>query len=83
MDQSGFENVKITASNDLDEYSIMDLKQQKAMIDVWGVGTKLITSSNYPSLGGVYKLSAIERNGTIIPKIKLSESPEKINNLGI
>ncbi|MGB5823061.1 MAG: nicotinate phosphoribosyltransferase [Proteocatella sp.] len=82
LDENGFEDVKITASNDLDEYSIMDLKQQKAMIDVWGVGTKLITSSNYPSLGGVYKLSAIERDGKIVPKIKLSESPEKINNPG-
>ena len=82
LDENGFENVKITASNDLDEYSIMDLKQQKAMIDVWGVGTKLITSSSHPSLGGVYKLSAVERDGEIIPKIKISESPEKINNPG-
>lgn len=82
LDEAGFRDVKITASNDLDEYAIMDLKLQKAMIDVWGVGTKLITSSNHPSLGGVYKLSAIERNGEIIPKIKLSESPEKINNPG-
>lgn len=82
LDKEGFENVKITASNDLDEYAIMNLKQQNAMIDVWGVGTKLITSSNHPSLGGVYKLSAIERDGIIIPKIKLSESPEKINNPG-
>lgn len=82
LDEAGFKDVKITASNDLDEYAIMDLKLQKAMIDVWGVGTKLITSSNHPSLGGVYKLSAIERDGEIIPKIKLSESPEKINNPG-
>ncbi len=82
LDKAGHSNAKIVASNDLDEYSIMDLKLQGACIDIWGVGTKLITSSDYPALGGVYKLSAIEENGEIIPKIKISESPEKINNPG-
>lgn len=82
LDEAGHSNVKVVASNDLDEYSIMDLKLQKAQIDVWGVGTRLITSSDYPALGGVYKLSGIERNGVITPKIKISESPEKINNPG-
>lgn len=82
LDAKGFEDVKITASNDLDEYSIMDLKIQKACIDVWGVGTNLITSKDHPSLGGVYKLAAVEREGQIIPKIKISETPEKINNPG-
>lgn len=82
LDAKGFEDVKITASNDLDEYSIMDLKIQKACIDVWGVGTNLITSKDHPSLGGVYKLAAVEKEGQIIPKIKISETPEKINNPG-
>lgn len=83
LDAAGHNNAKIVASNDLDEYSIMNLKLQKAKIDIWGVGTKLITSSDYPALGGVYKLSGIERNNEIIPKIKISESPEKINNPGL
>lgn len=83
LDEAGHENVKIVASNDLDEYLIMHLKLQKAKIDIWGVGTRLITSSDSPALGGVYKLSAIERDGIIHPKIKISESPEKINNPGL
>ena len=82
LDEAGHPDAKIVASNDLDEYSIMDLKLQGSKIDIWGVGTKLITSSDYPALGGVYKLSGIEKNGVIIPKIKISESPEKINNPG-
>ncbi|MGL5439122.1 MAG: nicotinate phosphoribosyltransferase [Filifactoraceae bacterium] len=82
LDEEGFQNVGITASNDLDEFTIIDLKSQGAKINSWGVGTKLITSSDCPSLGGVYKLSAVEENGVITPKIKISESPEKINNPG-
>lgn len=82
LDKAGYPNVKITASNDLDEYAISDLKSQGAKIDVWGVGTRLITSSDWPSLGGVYKLSGASENGDIIPKIKLSEDPQKINNPG-
>lgn len=82
LDEAGFPDVSIVASNDLDEYKIMDLKQQNAKINVWGVGTRLITSNDYPSLGGVYKLSGIEDDGKIVPKIKISESPEKINNPG-
>lgn len=82
LDKAGFEDVGIVASNDLDEYKIMDLKQQNSKINSWGVGTKLITSSDHPSLGGVYKLSGFEENGKIVPKIKISESPEKINNPG-
>lgn len=82
LDDAGYPNVKITASNDLDEYAIANLKSQGAKIDVWGVGTKLITSSDWPSLGGVYKLAAAEENGEIVPKIKLSEDPQKINNPG-
>lgn len=82
LDEAGYPNVKITASNDLDEYAISTLKSQGAKIDIWGVGTKLITSSDWPSLGGVYKLSAAMENGELVPKIKLSEDPQKINNPG-
>lgn len=83
LDEAGFENVKITASNDLDEYTITSLKQEGAKIDSWGVGTKLITSYDYPSLGGVYKLAAATNSeGLLVPKIKISENPEKINNPG-
>lgn len=83
LDEAGFPNAKITASNDLDEYTITSLKQEGAEIDSWGVGTKLITSYDYPSLGGVYKLSAtVDKEGEITPKIKISENPEKINNPG-
>ena len=83
LDDSGYPNAKITASNDLDEYTITSLKQEGAEINVWGVGTKLITSYDRPSLGGVYKLSAIsKKNGQLQPKIKISENPEKINNPG-
>lgn len=82
LDEAGFPNVKITASNDLDEYTLMDLKLQGAKIDSWGIGTRLITSSDCPSLGGVYKLAAVLKNGEYEPKIKISESPEKITNPG-
>lgn len=83
LDDAGYPNAKITASNDLDEYTIISLKQEGAAIDFWGVGTKLITSYDYPSLGGVYKLAATtNREGILEPKIKISENPEKINNPG-
>jgi len=83
LDEAGFEDAFITASNDLDEYLIHDLKMQKAAINSWGVGTNLITSKDCPSFGGVYKLAAIQnRDGKFIPKIKLSENTEKITNPG-
>lgn len=83
LDDAGFPDAKISASNDLDEYLIHDLKQQGAAIDVWGVGTHLITSKDCPSFGGVYKLAAIQdENGVFVPKIKLSENTEKITNPG-
>lgn len=83
LDEEGFESAKIVASNDLDEYTITSLKQEGAVIDMWGVGTKLITSYDYPSLGGVYKLAATsDKSGNLVPKIKISENPEKINNPG-
>jgi len=82
MDIAGFPEASITASSDLDEYLIDSLKAQGAKIDSWGVGTRLITSKDCPSFGGVYKLSAIKRNGNFIPKIKLSENQWKITNPG-
>lgn len=83
LDENGFDNVKITASNDLDENTISSLKMQGAKIDTWGVGTKMITSFDWAALGGVYKLSGIvDRNNNIIPKIKVSEDAAKINNPG-
>lgn len=82
LDDAGFNDAKIVASNDLDENLIMDLKAQSAKIDVWGVGTNLITSSGCPALGGVYKLAAEEEDGKFVPKIKISENPEKITTPG-
>lgn len=83
LDDAGFENAKIVASGDLDEEVIWDLKAQGACIDVWGVGTKMITSMNNPALGGVYKLAAEEINGAFLPRIKISENPAKVTNPGI
>jgi len=83
LDEAGFPNAKVCASGDLDEYLIQDLKLQGARIDIWGVGTKLITSSDCPALGGVYKLSAELHDGRYIPKIKISENPAKITNPGV
>ena len=83
LDAAGFPNTIICASGDLDENLIRDLKLQGACIDTWGVGTKLITSEDCPSLGGVYKMSAETIDGQVIPKIKISENPVKITNPGI
>ena len=80
FDDEGLFDVKICASNDLDEYLIQSLTQQGAKIDTWGVGTRLITSENMPSLGGVYKLSALIKDGVEYPKIKLSNNTIKITN---
>lgn len=83
LDNAGYPDTVICASGDLDEYSISSLKNQGATINSWGVGTRLITSADMPALGGVYKLSAIvEKDGEIVPKIKLSENTEKITNPG-
>ncbi|QMV44100.1 nicotinate phosphoribosyltransferase [Cohnella cholangitidis] len=83
LDEAGFPDVKIVASNDLDENIIAELKAQGAQIDSWGVGTQLITAFDQPSLGGVYKLVAREKNGQMLPVIKISGNPEKISNPGI
>ena len=83
LDAAGYPNTNICASGDLDENLIRDLKLQGACIDTWGVGTKLITSEDCPSLGGVYKMSAETVDGRVIPKIKISENPVKITNPGV
>lgn len=83
LDDAGFPDAVISASNDLDEFLIQSLKEQGAAITSWGVGTHLITSMDCPSFGGVYKLAAIMGNdGKFIPKIKLSENSEKVTNPG-
>lgn len=83
LDEAGFPDAIISASNDLDEYLIDSLKAQGAAITSWGVGTNLITSKDNPSFGGVYKLAAIrDEDGQFVPKIKLSENSEKITNPG-
>ncbi|MEY8523791.1 nicotinate phosphoribosyltransferase [bacterium 1XD8-76] len=83
LDEAGFPDAVISASNDLDEYLIDSLKVQGAAITSWGVGTNLITSKDWPAFGGVYKLAAIMgEDGKFIPKIKLSENSEKVTNPG-
>lgn len=83
LDEAGFSNAKICASSDLDEDVIWDLKAQGARVDIWGVGTKMITSASMPALGGVYKLVAEEVDGEMMPRIKISENPVKITNPGV
>lgn len=80
LDEAGYPDCKIVASNSLDEYIIADLLHQGAKIDLFGVGERLITASSEPVFGGVYKLCAVEKNGTVIPKIKISENVTKITN---
>lgn len=83
LDEAGFPDAVISASNDLDEYLIETLKAQGARITSWGVGTNLITSKDCPAFGGVYKLAAIQdEQGNFLPKIKLSENTEKVTNPG-
>lgn len=84
LDDAGHQEAVISASCDLDELLIADLKRQGAQISLWGVGTNMITSSDCPSFGGIYKLAAeIDENGYSIPKIKISENPEKVTNPGV
>lgn len=80
LDKAGYEDCKIVASNSLDEFIIRDMLIQGAKIDAYGVGERLITSKSSPVFGGVYKLVAIEKDGKIIPKIKVSENVSKITN---
>jgi len=83
LDEAGFPDTIICASGDLDEKLVSSLKQQGAQINSWGIGTKLITSADMPALGGVYKLAGIvNEDGTITPKIKVSDNSNKITNPG-
>jgi nicotinate phosphoribosyltransferase len=84
LDEAGLHDVKVLASSDLDEYIIESLRDQGAAIDVWCVGTRLITSYQTPALGVVYKLMAIDRgDGKWAPRIKISENPQKVTNPGV
>ena len=80
LDEAGWEGCKITVSNALDEYLIRDIISQGACIDCFGVGERLITAKSEPVFGGVYKLVAVEKDGGIVPKIKISETVAKITN---
>ena len=82
LDDAGLTDCKIVASNSLDEYIITDLLNQDAKIDIFGVGERMVTAKSEPVFGGVYKLVAVEEDGEIIPRIKLSENEEKIINPG-
>lgn len=80
FDEAGLDYIKIVASNSLDEFIIRGLIVQGAKIDSFGVGERLVTSKSEPVFGGVYKLAAVEENGELIPKIKISENIVKITN---
>jgi len=81
LDEAGWTGCEISVSNSLDEYIIEDLLHQGAQIDMFGVGERLITAKSEPVFGGVYKLVAIEQpDGTVLPKIKISENVGKITN---
>lgn len=82
LDEAGHSDCSIVVSNSLDEYIIRGVVNEGASIDSFGVGERLITAKSHPVFGGVYKLAAIEENGEIIPKIKVSENTEKITNPG-
>ena len=78
LDEAGMRDCRIMASNSLDEYIIRDLLLQGAQVDSFGVGENMITSKSDPVFGGVYKLAAVEKDGVLVPKIKISETIEKI-----
>ncbi|MBQ1195070.1 MAG: nicotinate phosphoribosyltransferase [Clostridia bacterium] len=81
LDEAGFDYCKIVVSNSLDEHIIRDIIRQGAQVDAFGIGERLITAKSCPVFGGVYKLVAIEEeDGTVTPKIKISENPQKITN---
>ena len=83
LDAAGYTDAKIFASSDIDEYVLESLRRQDAAIDIYGVGTRLITSNNTPSLGGVYKLCNLNVNGVDYPKMKISDNPIKMTNPGV
>ena len=80
LDEAGFPDCQITASKSLDEHIIRDMIAQGACVDSFGVGERLITASSDPVFGGVYKLAAVEKDGRIVPRIKVSENVSKITN---
>ena len=80
LDDAGWTECKISVSNSLDEYIIQDVLRQGAQIDLFGVGERLITARSEPVFGGVYKLVAVEKDGEVVPKIKISENVGKITN---
>jgi len=82
LNEAGLTDCSIVASNSLDEYIITDLLDQGAKVDSFGVGERLITAKSEPVFGGVYKLAAVEKDGKIVPKIKISENAEKVTNPG-
>ncbi|MDX1806784.1 MAG: nicotinate phosphoribosyltransferase [Paenisporosarcina sp.] len=83
LDAAGFPNAKIVVSNDLDEYTILNLKAQGAKVDMWGIGTKLITAYDQPALGAVYKIVSIENEkGVMEDTIKISSTTEKVTTPG-
>lgn len=83
LDEAGFPNAKVVVSNDLDEYTILNLKAQGARVDSWGIGTKLITAYDQPALGAVYKMVSIENaNGEMEDTIKISANAEKVTTPG-
>lgn len=82
LDEAGFEDVEIMASNSLDEFTIQNILLQGAKVDSFGVGERLITSKSSPVFGGVYKLTTVEEDGVMIPKIKISENVTKITTPG-
>lgn len=84
LDEAGFPNAKIIVSNDLDEYTILNLKAQGARVDIWGIGTKLITAYDQPALGAVYKMVSIENeHGEMEDTIKISANAEKVSTPGL
>lgn len=84
LDEAGFPNAKIVVSNDLDEYTILNLKAQGARVDMWGIGTKVITAYDQPALGAVYKMVAIENaEGQLEDTIKISANAEKVSTPGL
>ena len=82
LDEAGLEECEIMVSNSLSEYIIRDVLEEGACVDQFAVGERMITASSEPVFGGVYKLAAIERDGELIPKMKISENIEKITNPG-
>ncbi|MER1987848.1 MAG: nicotinate phosphoribosyltransferase [Solibacillus sp.] len=84
LDDAGFPNAKVIVSNDLDEYTILNLKSQGARVDMWGIGTKLITAYDQPALGAVYKMVSIENaHGEMEDTIKISANAEKVTTPGL